>query len=38
MSPRTAVSVQSTDREADFVQSLQRGLAVIRRSTAKAGR
>jgi len=30
MSPRTAVSVQSTDREADFVQSLQRGLAVIR--------
>ena len=30
MSPRTAVSAESTDREADFVQSLQRGLAVIR--------
>ena len=30
MSPRTAVSAESSDREADFVQSLQRGLAVIR--------
>jgi len=28
--PRPAVSVEAVDREADFVQSLQRGLAVIR--------
>ena len=30
MSPRAAVPVETADREADFVQSLQRGLAVIR--------
>ena len=30
MSPRAAAPVESVDREADFVQSLQRGLAVIR--------
>jgi len=30
VSPRAAVSVETADREADFVQSLQRGLAVIR--------
>jgi IclR family pca regulon transcriptional regulator len=30
MSPRTTAPVEASDREADFVQSLQRGLAVIR--------
>jgi IclR family transcriptional regulator, pca regulon regulatory protein len=30
VSPRAVVPVESADREADFVQSLQRGLAVIR--------
>ena len=30
MSPRTTAAVATADREADFVQSLQRGLAVIR--------